>query len=75
MKYGNGDKLYLSAILDLGDGSIVSCVISKSNNNALVFETFDKALALHLDAKPIFHSDRGFQYTSKISKPSLTKQE
>ena len=27
------------------------------------------------DAKPIFHSDRGFQYTSKTFKKKLEKQE
>ncbi|KAK2320362.1 hypothetical protein XC49_08730, partial [Clostridioides difficile] len=31
-------------ILDLGDRSIVSYVIGKSNNNNLVFETFNKAI-------------------------------
>lgn len=73
MKCSNGDKLYLSAILDLGDRSIVSYVIGKSNTNALVFETFDKALSVHPDAKPIFHSDRGFSYTSKVFKAKLDK--
>ena len=34
MKYGAGSKAYLSAILDLGDKSIVSFVIGRSNNNA-----------------------------------------
>lgn len=72
-KYGNGQKAYLSAILDLGDRSIVSYVIGHSNNNALVFETFDLALSSHPNAKPIFHSDRGFQYTSKGFKSKLDK--
>ncbi|SKC76946.1 hypothetical protein SAMN02194393_03065 [Maledivibacter halophilus] len=39
-KYGDGKKAYLNAILDIGDKSIISYVIGKSNNNALVFETF-----------------------------------
>ncbi|WP_281054657.1 IS3 family transposase [Thermosediminibacter oceani] len=72
-KYGNGQKAYLSAILDLADRSIVSYVIGHSNNNALVFETFDLAVASHPDAKPIFHSDRGFQYTNKTFKSKLDK--
>lgn len=72
-KNGNGGKTYLSAILDLGDRSIVSYIIGHSNNNALVFETFDLAVANHPDAKPIFHSDRGFQYTNKIFKSKLDK--
>jgi len=70
-KYGDGKKAYLSAILDLGDKSIISYVIGKSNNNALVFETFDKAVENYPDAKPIFHRDRGFQYTNRIFKNKL----
>lgn len=58
-------KLYLSAILDLYDRRIVAYKISDSNNNELVFSNFDEALALNPDARPLFHSDRGFQYTSK----------
>ena len=70
-KYGVSSKAYLSAILDLGDKSIVSFVIGQSNNNALVFETFDIAHEQYPDAKPIFHSDRGYQYTSKAFKKKL----
>ncbi|MGN0143874.1 MAG: IS3 family transposase [Clostridium sp.] len=71
MKYGLGGKAYLSAILDLSDKSIVSFEIGHSNNNALVFKTFDTAHRKYLDAKPLFHSDRGFQYTSKSFKKKL----
>ena len=59
-------KLYLSAILDLYDRRIIAYKLGDSNNNALVFETFDEATSLYPDAKPIFHSDRGFQYTNKV---------
>lgn len=58
-------KIYLSAILDLYDRRIVSFVIGDSNNNALVFDTFDKAVEANPDAHPLFHSDRGFQYTNR----------
>ncbi len=51
-------KMYLSAILDLYDRRIVSYVIGDSNNNQLVFDTFDRAVELEPDAHPIFHSDR-----------------
>lgn len=71
MKYGSEGKAYLSAILDLGDKSIVSFVIGNSNNNELVFKTFDIAHRSHPNVKPIFHSDRGFQYTSKVFKKKL----
>jgi putative transposase len=63
----------LSAILDLHDNSIVSYVVGRSNNNPLVFETFDKAIEANPSASPLFHSDRGFQYTSKSFKKKLDK--
>lgn len=71
MKYGTSSKAYLSAILDLADKSIVSFVIGHSNNNSLVFETFDLAHEKYPKAKPIFHSDRGYQYTSRLFKFKL----
>jgi transposase InsO family protein len=71
MKYGLQSKAYLSAILDLSDKSIVSFVLGHSNNNELVFRTFDIAHQTYPEAKPIFHSDRGFQYTCKIFKKKL----
>lgn len=59
-------KLYLSAILDLYDRRIVSFVIRDRNDNPLVFDTLDAAIAANPDAHPLFHSDRGFQYTNRI---------
>jgi len=73
-KYGDGGKMYLSAILDLKDKSIVSYAIGHSNNNSLVFDTFDAAVQKYPDAKPLFHSDRGFQYTSKVFRTKLDEQ-
>lgn len=64
MKYGTSQKAYLSAILDLYDGSIVSYVIGTSNNNPLVMKTLDQAIKKTKGATPLIHSDRGFQYTS-----------
>jgi len=58
-------KIYLSAILDLYDRRIVSYSISDSNDNSLVFENFDDALMKNPNAHPLFHSDRGYQYTSR----------
>lgn len=72
---GGKKKLYLSAIIDLYDRYPVAYVISARNDNRLVFKTFDKAVAENPDAKPIFHSDRGFQYTSKMFKTKLKKQD
>ncbi|WP_340004259.1 DDE-type integrase/transposase/recombinase [Paenibacillus sp. FSL K6-0276] len=45
LKYGNGRKAYLSAIIDVYDNSIVSWVLSPSNNNKLVMDTLKRAYA------------------------------
>jgi len=71
---GQKTKVYLSAIYDLYDKSIVAYEMSHSNNNELVFRTFDKAIKSNPKAKPLFHSDRGYQYTSKLFKQKTSKQ-
>jgi len=73
-KYGSG-KLYLSAILDLCDRGIVAYKVGHSNNNPLVFDTFDAAMCAYSDAKPIFHSDRGYQYTSRVFRAKLESHD
>lgn len=45
-KCGDNSKLYLSAILDLKDRSIVSFDMGRSNNNQLVFDNFDLAFQI-----------------------------
>jgi len=65
---GDSRKLYLSSIMDLYDNSIIEYELSFKNNNQLVFKMFDRATKKYPEAKPIFHSDRGFQYTSNIFK-------
>ena len=72
---GKNKKLYLSAVLDLYDRSIVAHVVRSRNDNRLVFQTFEKAIADNPDAKPIFHSDRGFQYTSKVFQSKLYEKQ
>ncbi|MCY1691970.1 IS3 family transposase [Exiguobacterium sp. SL14] len=54
LKYGSSQKAYLSAILDLYDGSIRAFVLGHSNNNQLVFDTLE--LALQGAPKPSFAS-------------------
>lgn len=66
-------KLYLSAILDLFDRRIISYVISDHNDNPLVFKTFDKAVKANPGAHPLFHSDRGFQYTNRTFHTKLVE--
>ncbi|MGN6618841.1 MAG: IS3 family transposase [Ilyomonas sp.] len=75
MRYGASQKAYLSAILDLYDGCIVSYVLGTSNNNALVFKTLDLALDTNPGATPLLHSDRGVQYTSPAFKRKVEKAE
>lgn len=74
-KYGPSKKAYLSAIRDLYDGSIVSYVLGHSNNNKLVFKTFDQATNLLNGEHPLIHSDRGFQYTSHGFKRRIDEVE
>jgi len=57
-------KVYLSVILDLYDRRVVSYVIRNCNDNSLVYDTFDAAVTANPNAHPLFHSDRGFQYTN-----------
>ena len=68
------EKLYLSAFLDLYDRSILAWVVSNRNDNILVFDTFKQAIALNPDAHPLFHSDRGYQYTSLAFQKMLKEQ-
>lgn len=69
-----GKKLYLSVILDLYDRIPVAYVVSRRNDNKLVFDTYARAIAANPEARPLFHSDRGFQYTSKTFQKKLQKQ-
>ena len=66
-------KVYLSAILDLYDRRIVAYVIRDRNDNPLVFDTLDIAISENPDAHPLFHSDRGFQYTNRRFHTKLEK--
>jgi len=70
-KYGNSQKAYLSAVLDLYDKTIVSYILGHSNNNPLVFQTLNLAMQAAPEGKPLLHSDRGFQYTSLSFKKLL----
>lgn len=72
---GGKGKLYLSMILDLYDRYPVSYVISSRNDNKLVFRTFDRAIAANPEAKPVFHSDRGYQYTGRVFQEKLKGQQ
>ena len=57
------EKLYLSPILDMFNGEIISYNISKSPNLEQIYDMLDKAFAKfdNLDGL-IIHSDQGWQY-------------
>ena len=61
----NNKRAYLSTILDLYDRKVVAYKISKTNDNQLVIDTLNEAIAKRKDVHGlIIHSDQGFQYTS-----------
>ncbi len=68
---GKAQKLYLCAIIDLYDMSIVAYKVGTSNNNELVFKTIKEAFRNNPGASPLVHSDRGYQFTSPSFKRIL----
>ena len=61
-----GQKVYLSAILDLYNGEVVSYSYSYRPNYALVEDMLEAALLLvSADMELIIHSDQGWQYQMK----------
>jgi transposase InsO family protein len=66
-----GSRLFLCGIKDLCDKRVVSYRVALRNDNQLVFSTFDAAVSKHPQAKPLFHSDRGFQYTHRMFRQKL----
>ena len=47
------------------DRRIVSFAIRDRNDNALVYDTLNDAIVNNPSAHPLFHSDRGFEYTNR----------
>lgn len=71
---GIREKAYISTILDLYDRYPVGVIVSKRNDAKLVNDTFFQAITLNKDAHPLFHSDRGFQYTRNVFAVQLKQQ-
>ncbi|STZ08645.1 Integrase core domain [Moraxella caprae] len=71
-------KLYLSPIIDLFNGEIVSYAIKERPDYGLVKEMLGDALnklsQANKDDKPIIHSDRGWHYQMFDYQQSLQKQ-
>ena len=56
-------KLYLSPILDMFNGEIISYNISRSPNLEQVYDMLNKAFEMHQNLNGlILHSDQGWQY-------------
>lgn len=70
-----GEKLYLSPILDMYNGEIVSYNINSSPNLFQVMDMLDKAFAkIPDDTNLIFHSDQGWQYQHKMYQKRLKEK-
>ena len=68
-----GEKLYLSPILDLYNGEIVSYSLNRSPNFAQVLDMLDKAFEKIPDnTNLILHSDQGWQYQMKDYRQRLS---
>lgn len=60
---GIKDKAYISSYLDLYDRSVPGISVSKRNDVELTNKSIERAIKANPNAKPLHHSDRGFQYT------------
>lgn len=71
----NDKKLYLSPILDMFNGEIVSFELSTRPNMNMVYNMLDKAFDSVKDTNDIiFHSDQGFHYQHKLYQKRLKER-
>ncbi len=69
-----GEKLYLSPILDLFNGEIITYTIGSRPTYSLVSTMLDQAFERVTDQdKLLIHSDQGWHYQMKQYRHSLTK--
>jgi len=58
--------LYLAVVIDLYSRAVVGWSIAETMHTTLVTSALTKAMSnLSMGSRPLFHSDRGCQYTSK----------
>ncbi|MDZ5713841.1 IS3 family transposase, partial [Jeotgalibacillus haloalkalitolerans] len=70
-----GEKLYLSPILNLYNGEIISYQVEKRPVYSLVSKMLDKAFGrLGAEETPIIHSDQGWQYQMKQYQHALKQK-
>jgi putative transposase len=67
-------KLYLSPIIDLFNGEIISYTLAESPNPKQVIEMIDKCNRKKKDETVILHSDQGWQYQMGIYHMALKKK-
>lgn len=71
-----GKKLYLSPILDLYNGEIVSYKLSEKATLPMVMDMLGKAVAKRFPVKGlIIHSDQGWQYQMKVWQKALEENK
>ena len=62
-KLTNGKKVYISPVVDEASLEILACAVSYSPEMKTIYRMLDELKAsLPKDARPILHSDQGFQY-------------
>ena len=70
-----GEKLYLSPVLDLFNGEIITYTIGSRPTYSLVSEMLEKALKrLSEDDKLLMHSDQGWHYQMKQYRQALKER-
>lgn len=70
----NGDKIFLSPIIDLFNGEIISYSLTKSPSVSAINNMLKKAYkVLSKKDRVILHSDQGWQYTMDNYKLALRK--
>ena len=69
----SNDRIYISPVIDLADRYPVALHVSEKNDTIITDKVLQQAHAAYPDARPIYHSDRGFQYTREVFKTKLEK--
>ncbi|WP_459741135.1 DDE-type integrase/transposase/recombinase, partial [Pseudomonas aeruginosa] len=71
----NGQKLYLSPVMDLYNGEIVAYQMDRRPSFELVKHMLRKALAkLPRQDKPLLHSDQGWHYRMSEFRRKLARR-
>lgn len=68
------ENLKLAELIKEYDECFCRILGYRRNDNKLVFDTYDKAVEQNPESRPLFHSDRGYQYTSKVFQAKLQEQ-